>query len=320
MSSPLHDASESPYEQLEDPGEAESDKGHVPATGELPIQRGEYSGCCAPLYRDVQWALLEGHVIIMLYCYPRSFSEVPLGEQVGYACVGSNPIYWAMLIGATPCLLAGRWVHALTGQGGPVRHDELEVEHEARVQWIYFTDGPFACAAIFTLVELALILYEEPGMLGWNPQTLGLVLDFSIDAAYIAGNMLFLEAMRHRNVAQIRCAIVANGAFAVGLLLLLVLSISRVGWDTDWHWEQRATFAIRFIVVFFFIAATAIYSRLWSCHGDIDDAAPGRERCFDSHTLGLLGICVSATLVWAMLGCVVVYGDPNYIWNAIAGA
>ena len=205
-----------------------------------------------------------------------------------------------------------------------MRHDELEVEHEARVQWIYFTDGPFACAAAFTVVELVrvFVVARRDVTLGWNPQTIGLALDFGIDAVYIAGNVLFLEAMRCRNVAQIRCAIVANGAFAVGLLLLLALGVARVGWNTDWRWEQRATFAIRFVVVFFFIAATAIYARLWNAHGDVDPAVGDRPpaRCVSSEALGVVGICLAATTVWGMLGCVVVYGDPNYVWNAVAGA
>ena len=77
--------------------------------------------------------------------------------------------------------------------------------------------------------------------------------------------------------------------------------------------------------VFFFIAATAIYARLWNAHGDVDPAATSAfprpaAKCASSETLGIVGICLAATTVWAMLGCVVVYGDPNYIWNAIAGA
>ena len=108
-------------------------------------------------------------------------------------------------------MLSGRWVHAAVGQGGPVRHDELVFFNDSGFKVIYTTDGPFACAALFTVAEL--IAYAaEGGTLGANPTTLGLVLDFAIDAAYIGGNMLFVEAMKHKNVAQIRCAIAANRA------------------------------------------------------------------------------------------------------------
>ena len=303
--------------------------GPKPEDGEplvdLPHLRGEYRGSplCGPLYADLQWAAMESHVMVILYCYPSSFAEAPMAEQVTFACVGYNPIYWLLLLGAIPCVLSGRWVHAAVGQGGPVRHDELEVEHEARVQWIYTTDGPFACAALFTVAEL--IAYAaEGGTLGANPTTLGLVLDFAIDAAYIGGNMLFVEAMKHKNVAQIRCAIAANATFAVGLVALLLESVDRVGWTTEWRWQQRATFAIRFGVVAFFIAATAIYARLWNAHGRVDpDATSAFPKpaayCISSHALGILGIMLAAATVWSMLACVVVVGNPNYVWDALAG-
>ena len=137
------------------------------------------------------------------------------------------------------------------------------------------------------------------GTLGANPTTLGLVLDFAIDAAYIGGNMLFVEAMKHKNVAQIRCAIAANATFAVGLVALLLESVDRVGWTTEWRWQQRATFAIRFGVVAFFIAATAIYARLWNAHGRVDpDATSAFPKpaayCISSHALGILGIMLAA--------------------------
>lgn len=140
------------YDRLEAPDDEK------PALSELdlPLLRGEFKGWgpCAPFYGDLQWAAMETHVMIMLYCYPHSFADAPMGDQLNYWSVGYNPVYWSLLVCGMPCVLAGRWVHAMVGQGGPVRHDELEVEHEARVQWIYMTDGPFAAAALFTLVEL----------------------------------------------------------------------------------------------------------------------------------------------------------------------
>ena len=313
------DESAGPYSLLEGADKPPEED----AAMDLPYLRGEYAGCCAPLYGDLRWAAMEAHVMVILYCYPASYAEAPMVEQVRFWMVAYNPAYWCLILAALPCVLTGRWVHAVVGQGGPVRPDELEVEHEARVQWIYATDGPFACAALFTVAELAAYA-AEGDELGANPNTVGLVLDFLIDAAYIGGNMLFVEAMKHKNVAQIRCAIVANGTFAVGLMVLLLMSINQVGWTTEWRWQQRATFAIRFSVVFFFIAATAIYARLWNAHGHIDPNATSAfpqpdVYCISSHTLGILGIMLAAATVWSMLACVVIFGNPNYVWDALAG-
>ena len=41
--------------------------------------------------------------------------------------------------------------------------------------------------------------------------------------------------------------------------------------------------------------------------------------CISSHALGILGIMLAAATVWSMLACVVVVGNPNYVWDALAG-
>ena len=74
----------------------------------------------------------------------------------------------------------------------------------------------------------------------------------------------------------------------------------------------------------FFIAATAIYARLWNAHGRVDpDATSAFPKpaayCISSHALGILGIMLAAATVWSMLACVVVVGNPNYVWDALAG-
>lgn len=95
-------------------------------------------------------------------------------------------------------------------------------------------------------------------------------------------------------------------------------SVERVGWTADWRWEQKATFVVRFAAVSFFVLATAIYARLWNAHPVRPEPDDGARCCVSDATLRYCGSAGAAVLVWSLLGCVVYYGDPNYVWHALA--
>lgn len=91
---------------------------------------------CRALLDDVAWAVEESHVMIIELCCPCLLSAT---AEVQYktVVVRYNPFYWALLIILVASILLGRWTHAIFGQGGPVREDELKIERQVRIQWIY---------------------------------------------------------------------------------------------------------------------------------------------------------------------------------------
>ena len=75
----------------------------------------------------------------------------------------------------------------------------------ARIRWVYATDGPFALSALVGVVQF-IFDYE------WK-----IALGTFLAAAYVLGNIIFLDAMRRRDALLVRIGIVANNAFAIGM-------------------------------------------------------------------------------------------------------
>lgn len=245
---------------------------------------------------DVRWGFRESHNVIVTLNYPSSIAGgLSYEEQCRHPCVRYNPVYWMCTLVTMPCMVSGRWTHALLGQGGPVRDDEMAIERDARVQWIYTTgaprryryvadlfsraDGPFAFSAFLTIVYLLWLACR--GNAGENVDTAGVVVDIAIDVrglgadrrnyypqvSYIGGNYRFLEAMRHKRVAEVRMCILSTFAFTSGLAVLLVSGILHADIASQWSWSRRATWLLRFLCVAFFTTATIIYSQLWNAYG-----------------------------------------------------
>lgn len=92
------------------------------------------------LLAELWWGFRESHKMTVMWNYPSSIADsLSFEEQLQHPCIRYNPCYWLLMLVTTPCVCWGRWIHALLGQGGPVRDDESEIEREARIQWIYTT-------------------------------------------------------------------------------------------------------------------------------------------------------------------------------------
>lgn len=103
---------------------------------------------CDTLCADLWWGFRESHTMIVMWNFPSSIAySLSFEEQLQHPCIRYNPLYWLCTLITMPCLCWGRWIHALLGQGGPVRHDESTIEREARIQWIYTTGLSLLCVA-----------------------------------------------------------------------------------------------------------------------------------------------------------------------------
>ena len=259
--------------------------------------------CCGALRAEVTWARDEAHHMIWQYSCGCCMVDMESSLQRELWFVKYNPIYWFTMVVTMVCMLIGKWTHSIVGQGGPVRDDELDVEREARIQWIYTTDGPFVVSILFTAIE---------AIATKKPRVLSLLFDLLIDAAYVGGNVLFLDSMARKNIARIRVGIVANAAFAIALTVLLVTGIIHHAHER-WSFYDRATWCVRSLTVVFFAFAVFIYAGLWNAHPF--DKVP--QALISPDIAAALGMIAAAAIVWALLVLVIVI-SPAFVWDAIA--
>jgi len=116
--------------------------------------------------------------------------------------------------------------------------------------------------------------------------------------------------MRRRKCLLVRCAVVSNATFALGLSVLLVLGIfdSNMYDDTTYAWQRAITWSIRFLVVLFLAAGTYVYAQLW----DLYRPNVARENVV---CLQYVAIITSALLIWILLFFIVSNGKAPYLWD-----
>lgn len=173
------------------------------------------------------------------------------------------------------------------------------------------TDGPFVVAVFITAFDSVLSVIEAHKL---REEQLSLLIDLLIDLSFILGNILFLDSMRRKNVGRVRVGIVANGAFAMALTVLLVAGFV-IRFNRHWTVIARITWAVRLIAVVFFVAATAFYSGLWHAHGS---PLTSPTRILSATTAAKLGAASAAIVVWSLLLSIALLSDPDIIWSAVA--
>lgn len=232
--------------------------------------------------------------------------------QRDHVTVKYNPFFWAALVMTIPCVVTGRWVHTLVGQGSPIP-GELECEHKARVAWVYCMDGPYTGTALLTFLEM--IDAAAPSTFGGGSSAKlaeAYVLDLCITLGYVAGNVAFLSALRSRDVGAVRTGVVANASFALALTVLLTICIVRSD-PFSWSWNQKSKFTMRFGCVGFFVFAAMTYKELWSARAGSSQGPLTPKLIMVRGTL-----CFGAVSVWVAFVAVLASGDPKVVWDALA--
>lgn len=266
---------------------------------------------------DVGWGFREAHEMI---CGLTPLRRVGYEAQRAHPAVRWNPLYYVAVGCTVPCLVAGRRVHALFGQGEPL-FEETEAEHEARVQWVYCMDGPYAAAGALAVVEaLDAAMPRSFGGGSSDKAAAAYLLDCGISLGYVCGNVAFLEALRRRDLRATRTGIVANVSFGLALTLLLVLSLHRHD-PARWSWNQQTKYAMRSSTVLFFVLAAMTYRTLWIGRVAAGAAADDRPPTTQERLRTLFyqaALSAAATLVWALFVTVLVMGDTKVVWDALA--
>ena len=91
-----------------------------------------------------------------------------------------NPLYWLTLFVTVPFCVLGKRLHALIGQGRPVRDDETELETEARVVYVYGFDSFFVVFIVYELINA--IVDAATGTSVESNVWTGLLIDLAIRA------------------------------------------------------------------------------------------------------------------------------------------
>lgn len=219
-----------------------------------------------------------------------------------------NPVYWAAFAVCFTSLLIGKRAHDFLHQGERVRLDETEAEHDARIMWIYPTDG---VACLLATMELALIAYLGDGGVFTHATGTDDLLSLVITSSVFVANCRFYAAMKRRHAWEVKMMIVTNIIYAASLTVILSLGISEVGWSNE-HWSvpRRITFFLRVLQLNFIIAGAATTtSRLWYDYDEDDHR----------HSLTVYSIVPAAVLLCAIVVPVIliISISARYDWYAI---
>ena len=175
----------------------------------------------AKVKSDVEVSAHASHDMLVLWLCPAHFKALDIGTQYRHCWVLFNPLYWILFLPLIPCIVAGKWLHSLWGQGDMMRPDETIEESRVRLHWIYCLDGPIAGAALLDLVD---VLFDLPlyTQRKFKNSLISWLMTLIVTSAYVVANSYFLDVMRRRSLVGVRLVIVYQTVFAVGLLNMLV--------------------------------------------------------------------------------------------------
>lgn len=265
-------------------------------------------------------ALEASYDMIVLWLCPPCFHRLEEEEQRNHWSLWWNPLFWLSYLPLALCVLSGKWIHSLWGQGGRVRPDEEPDEMRARMHWIYAMDGPIASLTLLDLIDVLFDLpnYEQrkfqADMLSWT-------ITLGVTSAYVLANSYFISAMKHRSLVGVRLVIVCQTVFAVGLLNMLVAgairnkSSRRFGNDFFETWLEFATWCTRLTMV---RQPTAAVPPAFPAHARAQRMHVHTHMHNNMHTVVhiacICGLAISRHLsqVGFMLGAAFVY---SRLWN-----
>lgn len=268
----------------------------------------------------------HSHDMLVLWMCPSSFKALSLEEQQSHWIIFWNPIYWAMYLPLLACILSGKWLHALWGQGDMMRPDETIEETRIRIHWIYALDGPIAFACALDLID---VIFDVPnytqkkftaGALSW-------CMTLIVTGVYVLANSYFLDVVRRRSLVGVRLIIVYQTVFGFGLLNMLVAGAMRNkmshknGEYMFESWTSFFAWSIRLVMTLFMLGAAFVYSRLWNAYRTERQLA--EEVSFHKHGSYLRKECrqyaalpIAAMVIWALLVLAAYLGEDIF-WDAL---
>ncbi len=226
-------------------------------------------------------------------------------------------------------------MHALWGQGGPIRgDDELTVEHAVRVHWVYFIDSWFSLFVVWELLKFGHHLVHDVSA----ADPLSLVYTCGVTLFFVLTNSFFVHSMITENRLGVRLVIVANATFGVGLLTIFIAGAWRareegrfgigawcaLGRCTFGTWLDFYIWLVEVSVVVFLLVLVYIYARLWSVYpeGELELRAVSSclrldardRRCVYRAMQALLAALTCAVSLYTLVS--IYYFDEHHFWEA----
>jgi len=286
-----------------------------------------------PALRTHQMAAREAHcVLIHCLCGCLGLSDAPPDDKGVPAAaqhwfVKHNPVYWGLWLVTAFFIWQGCHWHCLWGQGKKSRPDETQEEAEVRIHWIYCCDGMYLGCVILDLFDL-LLDWIDYG-LSWNTEAdicgaLCYVVAVAVYIGLLGGNLIFINAMQIKSEVRLRACIVANLAFGIFTLTMLLIS-AFTGKGSDSVTSAMA-WMLRLAVVIGYVIVGLYYTRLWkiyhpvgsNLHWDVDQ--DGVEDSLHIH-LKHCSVCraiLPATITFGVLLFVFIL-EPDAVWVALTG-
>ena len=274
---------------------------------------------------DIAVSAHAAHDMIVVWLCPGPIKSLELEAQHAHCFIRWNVLYWVCYLPLIPCVLSGKWLHSLWGQGEAMRNDETMDEARVRLHWIYCLDGPIVAAALVDLID---VLCDIPNytqrkftsLLSW-------CMTVAVTGAYVLANSYFLDVMRRRSLVGVRLVVTYQTVFGVGLLNMLVAGAvrnkerRRHGDDVFATWPEFIAWSTRFTMAAFMCAAAFVYSRLWNAY--LPTSRTAVDVAFTKHGEYLQRECVqyavlplAAILMWTLL-VVAAWLDDDVFWDAL---
>lgn len=254
----------------------------------------------------VQFMWEEGHdmTLAMFPCIGGNSME----EKLESPFIKYNPIYWLLWFPTALMLCGGRLVHKLFGQHDKVRHDELEVEHEVRVQWIYANDVMFFVSAVIDISalghEIDLMAFHKH-LADGHEETTAVLIGTVLLTVTILGNVGFYRAMKCRDQLGVRAAIAGNAGFAVIMTVLMVYGCLRRIAHGRANKLLSKSFFTRAMTVLFAIMAIPCYKKLWNAYEERPGSNQLHQVIFVS--MPFIGVCLLVLLAFCL--------DHHALWE-----
>jgi len=272
-----------------------------------------------------QWhiAMNEAHWMttgmLCIFAAEKKDQEEDLPNHMEHPLIKYNPGYWLLWCYFTVSIWLGILVHTPFGQADKCRPDELELESEVRVQWIYASDGMYVLMMMLDLVDF-FSKWHKHGLTWSTSDQCGADCYMVAAAMYGAlwgGNVYFLRCMQQRAQVPLRSCILANLGFAASLLVLL--GVSAITGTGDRATTAVMAWGLRVVSVGCYVMVGVYYLKLWNIYQDSEHDPEGAKAQTWREILLPTCTVIAPSIVTFMIFVVGFAVHPNTVWYAIAG-
>jgi len=306
----------------------------------LLVEEAQPRGCCSGFAKDLEDSLVDAHALVHLACLFISCKLETLAQAKAVSRDWRSNVwvcrlcflYYPSVLGFTTIKFIGRSTLRILACGGeswgsPMRDVESVYEFQVRAFWITPMTGWFTIVFFFSILQAVFTSFHKSD---WHDDEnlmhsiwrkyMGELTRLILSMSFIAGGVLLIHAMRRRDVLLMRACVLGFVAFALSMLVMVIVSYSAFpGSDSGLQvWDNFFTyvtlvFSIISVIAFSWYAIVCLL--LYREYHTNEPPALDDSRCLER---------VGALLVVALI-CIVVVGlnvwsvctDPRAYWDSM---